>query len=248
MSSERDMHAALARVLWIGGAQWAGKTSVAQLLAVRHPLIHYAYDYHDARSHAERAQADPEHFPHRAAFLAALQRDPDEVWVTPTPEEMASATSRAFSERFAMVVDDLGALPAGVAILAEGWGLRPELVAPLLDSPRRAIFLVPTEEYRQQQLQALPRAGALTAPGISDPERAQRNRVERDRLLAQEVVDSADRLGLRVVMVDGSQGVAGLAALVEEQFRPYLPAWLYQRGLRTPGETGSDASPPIMNC
>ncbi|MGI8550066.1 MAG: hypothetical protein ACR2PL_04580 [Dehalococcoidia bacterium] len=67
------------RVLWIGGAQWAGKTSVAQLLAVRYPLLQYAYDYHDARSHAERSRADPNRYPHRDAFLRALARDPDEV-------------------------------------------------------------------------------------------------------------------------------------------------------------------------
>ena len=214
-------------MLWLGGAQWSGKSSVAKLLAVRHPLLLYAYDYHDARSHADRSRAHPNRFPQRHSWLAALDRDPDVVWVTPTPEQMAASALQSFAERFEMVLEDLRAMPGGPPVLAEGWGLRPDLVAPLLDSPRRAVFLVPSEEFRQSQLRTLPRAGRFTAAGVSDPERAQRNRIVRDRLLAQDVVESARRLGLRVITVDGSQDVAGVAELVGEHFRPHLPSWLY---------------------
>ena len=227
MAYDEATRASLQRVLWLGGGQWAGKTTVAQVLLARHPLLFYAYDYHDARSHADRSRAAPGRYPQRSAFLAALDRHPDAVWVTPTPEELAEEALRAFVERFAMVVEDLLAMPPGPPILAEGWGLRPDLVAPLLDSPRRAVFLVPTEAFRQHQLRTLPRAGRLPTPGVSDPERAQRNRVERDRILARDVADSARRLGLRAIEVDGSVGPAEVAAIVEEQFRPFLPRWLY---------------------
>src|SRR5439155_5930725 len=107
-------------------------------------------------------------------------------------------------------------------VLAEGWGFRPELVAPLLDSPRRAIFLVPSDDFQQRQLRELPRAGRVSFP-TSDPERAQRNRVGRDRLLAGELVESARRLGLRTVMVDGTLTVDEVADLVGEHFGPFLP-------------------------
>jgi len=223
-------HAAvdLSDLLWIGGAQWAGKSSVAQLLAVHHPLILYAYDYHDARHHAARSLAEPERFPHRHAFLTALERDPDAVWVRPTPVEMAAVARLCFVERFAMVRDDLAALPTGVPVLAEGWGLRPELIAPHLRAPQQAIFLVPTEAFRQHQLGAVPRAtGFNPDTPVSDPERAQRNRLERNLILTRDVEREAERHGLRVVQVDGSLGVAGLAALVEAQFRPFLRRWRY---------------------
>lgn len=222
-----ESRSSLDRVLWIGGAQWSGKTSVAQVLAARHPLILYAYDYHDARSHADRSRAEAERFPHRHAFLAALERHPDDVWVKPSPEEMAEKANHSFRERFEMVIDDLAALPAGVPVLAEGWGLRPDLVEPLLDDRRRAVFLVPTEDFREQQVRELPRAGHLLVAGVTDPEQAQRNRIARDRLLAHEVVVSANRLGLRVIMVDGRRSVAEVAAMVEAQFRPFLPQWRY---------------------
>lgn len=216
-----------ARTLWLGGAQWAGKTTVANILAVHYGLIPYAYDYHDARSHADRARAQPERYPHRHSWLAALERDPDSVWVHPSPEEMAESARASFVERFAMVLDDLRALPPCATVLAEGWGLRPELVAPLLASPRQALFLVPSPEFRARQMEYLPRAGSFGAAAVSDPERAQRVRLERDRLLAEDVVRSATRLGLRVLVVDGSIDAGGVARLVGEHFTPHLPRWLY---------------------
>jgi len=121
-----------------------------------------------------------------------------------------------------MTLEDLSALPPSPPVLAEGWGLRPALLAPLLDSPRRAIFLVPSDEFRRRQLRELPRASRMFI-ATSDPEQAQRNRVERDGLLARELLNSARRLGLRTVTVDGTLGVAEVADLVAEHFRPFLP-------------------------
>jgi hypothetical protein len=217
----------LGNVLWLGGAQWAGKSTVAQLLLARHPLVLYAYDYHDSRSHADRARAAPDRFPHRAAFLEALERDPDSVWVQPTPEAMAQSALLSFAERFEMVLDDLRALPPGVPILAEGWGLRPDLLAPYLSAPERAVFLVPTPAFVQQQVRTLPRAAKVAAP-VRNPARAQANRLARDGLLADDVVTRAAAYGLRVVHIDGTcSAAAEVAAEVEAQFRPFLPAWLY---------------------
>ncbi|EWM09838.1 hypothetical protein KUTG_00142 [Kutzneria sp. 744] len=40
---------------------------------------------------------------------------------------------------------------------------------------------------------------------VSDPGRAQRNRLERDSLVTLDAVESARRLGVRVIEVDGSR-------------------------------------------
>src|SRR6266540_2772000 len=46
-----DPFTTLQRALWIGGGQWAGKSTVAGILAEQYGLTHYHYDYHDARGH-----------------------------------------------------------------------------------------------------------------------------------------------------------------------------------------------------
>ena len=42
-----DRFTTLQRALWIGGGQWAGKSTVAGILAQRYGLTHYHYDYHE---------------------------------------------------------------------------------------------------------------------------------------------------------------------------------------------------------
>jgi hypothetical protein len=136
---------------------------------------------------------------------------------------MAAHSLEIFGLRFEWALDDLRALVSGRPIIAEGWGLRPELVAPLLDSPRRMVVMVPTEEFRQRQLRELPRAGAV-GNVVSDPARAQRNRVARDRLLAEAAVHGARERGIRVLEIDGSADAEAVTDIVAAHFRPYLPA------------------------
>ncbi|MFK0256584.1 hypothetical protein [Streptomyces sp. NPDC090445] len=213
-----DPHGSLHRMLWIGGAQWSGKTTVAELVARRHGLTVYHYDYHDARGHQDRRIA-------RRVAQGAPVADPtpDRVWSDRSPQEMAAETLAGFPVRFGWALDDLRALFTARPAIAEGWGLRPELVSPLLDSPRRMVVLVPTEDFRQHQIRTVPRAGALGIP-VRDPARAQANRIARDRLVAEDAARNARRLGIRVIEVDGTRDASAVASMVAEQFSPYLRA------------------------
>ncbi|MFG2662551.1 hypothetical protein ACGFXD_46665, partial [Streptomyces sp. NPDC048425] len=115
------------------------------------------------------------------------------------------------------------ALVSGHPIIAEGRGLRPELVAPIIDSPRRMVVMVPTPEFRDRQVRELPRATSL-GHRVSDPARAQANRLARDRLVAEDAVRTAHQLGIRVIAIDGSRDAAAIADMVADHFSPYLPA------------------------
>jgi hypothetical protein len=212
-----DPFGTLHNALWIGGGQWAGKSTVARLLAARHGVTAYHYDYHDARAHQDRRVA-------RRVALGAPTADPapESVWVDTTAERMAAETLAGFPVRFDWALDDLRALVSGGPVIAEGWGLRPELVAPLLDSPRRMAVMVATPEFRERQLRDLPRAAGISHP-VSDPARAQSNRLARDRIVAEEAALTARRLGIRVIEVDGSQDAEAVADTLAEHFGPYLP-------------------------
>ncbi|MET9020174.1 hypothetical protein ABZV93_09355 [Actinopolymorpha sp. NPDC004070] len=211
-----DPFGTIANTLWLGGGQWAGKSTVARILARRCGITAYHYDYHDARGHDARRVAD------RAARGEPLTApDPDEVWVRRTPAEMARDALEEFGRRFEWTLDDLRGLVSGRPILAEGWGLRPELVGPLLASPDRMLVMVPTERFRQHQLRALPRARKLGV-SVGDPERAQANRVDRDRLLAESAAGAARERGIRVLRVDGSLDADQVATEIAGHFAPYL--------------------------
>ncbi|GAB2931445.1 hypothetical protein GCM10027280_18860 [Micromonospora polyrhachis] len=211
-----DPFGTLRRALWIGGGQWAGKSTVAQLLATRHGVTAYHYDYHDARGHDDRRVA-------RRVRLGepVTSPDPETVWVHTTPEQMAAETLAGFPIRFEWVLDDLRALVSGRPVITEGWGLRPELVTPLVDSPRQMVVMVPSEAFRQHQLRTVARA-ATFGQSVSDPGRAQRNRIARDRLVAEDAVHAARAHGVRVIEVDGSRTADQICDLVAEHFAPYL--------------------------
>jgi hypothetical protein len=150
----------LRNALWIGGGQWAGKSSVARILALRYGLTAYHYDYHDARGHDDRRIA------HRIRHgEPPFGPDPEQAWVHTPPEQMAADTLASFPIRFEWALDDLRGLVSGRPIIAEGWGLRPELVGPIIDSPRRMVVMVATEAFRERQLGELPRSGHNQPPG-----------------------------------------------------------------------------------
>jgi 2-phosphoglycerate kinase len=213
---EWDPWRTLRQALWIGGGQWAGKSTVARILAMRHGVTAYHYDYHDARGHDDRRLAR-----RLRRGEPAADPDPDQTWVHTRPEEMAAETLAGFPVRFEWALDDLRALVSGRPIIAEGWGLRPELVVPLTGEPARMVVMVPTDGFREYQIRTLARAGRVSHR-VSDQQRAWRNRLARDRLIAADAVASARRLGVRVIEVDGSRDADAIADLVGEHFRRYL--------------------------
>jgi hypothetical protein len=193
---------------WIGGGQWAGKTTVAGILARRYGLTVYRHDYPASRSHLDRV-ADAQ----ARAGEPVTGFDPDWAFVQRNPQAMAAEVLADFASRFEWALDDLRALESPHPIIAEGWGLRPELVA-AIGGTGHMVVLVPTEKFRQHLIATLPRAGRL-GNQVSDPELGQHNRVDRDRLIAEDAAQSAVRHRVPVIEVDGSRdanGVADLAA------------------------------------
>jgi hypothetical protein len=139
---------------------------------------------------------------------------------------MARDTIASWSERFAMALDDLQALPDTPDIVAEGPGFFPELVAPLIDNPRRAIWIVPSEPFKFASVARRGKPGNRLE--TSDPERATHNLTQRDLLMTAHIRRTAAELDLVVIEVDGCEGVDAVAAIIEAHF-----------GLATPRRNGT---------
>lgn len=208
---EREL--ALSHVLWLGGATDSGKTTISQIIAARYGLQVYNYDRHDLPQMTLLAETHPRY----QAFLAASL---DENWVDPEPEAMLQFTLQAFCDRFPLVVDDLVALAGQSTVLAEGHGLTPELVSPLLSDKRQAIWLVPAEGFKWASM--VRRNKPSFRDQVRDPERATRNVFARDMLVAAHVKAEAASRGLSVWEVDGSRSAEELAVQVAQHFGPFL--------------------------
>jgi hypothetical protein len=144
---------------------------------------------------------------------------PEERWLRQPPDAMAALSLRLAHERFALILDDLRRLPSSRPLVAEGTPLLPALVAPQLDSPDRAVWLLPSDEFERARLAE--RAGAAFV-GLADPERARLNRIERERAVCRALERETAERGLRTLIVDGSRDVGAVAAVVERRFAPAL--------------------------
>lgn len=216
MPSEHTLRTALGHVLWIDGAPDAGKTSIADLLAAKHQLQVYHFDRHEPAHFARATAAD-----HPALYVAHPARmAPDERWVRHSVEWMVRETIASWTERCAMAIEDLLAMPKQPMIVVEGPGFFPECIAPLMRDSRQAIWLQPTEPFKQA---SAARRNKLTARNeTSDPARAQRNWYARDLGLVAHVEREATARGLTLLTVDGAKSLDEMAALVEAHFAPLL--------------------------
>jgi hypothetical protein len=128
----------LADVLWIGGPQGTGKSSVARALAYRFDLQLYLVD-HRVWVHEPRMPATE---------FGSLSLE--ERWVTATPERMIDWFVTTSRHRLRLVLEDLRELPALPGAVVEGPQLFPTSVAAVLRSPGQALFLLPTAARRHE--------------------------------------------------------------------------------------------------
>jgi hypothetical protein len=210
-----DLRERLSHVLWIGGGPQVGKTTLSRLLAGKWDLKLYNLDWHAVREHRLR----------RGPLASAFQRmSMDERWALPTPDELVARSIAIWQEGFALVLEDLLALPRSRTIVAEGPGAFPWCVAPVITSAHQALFLTPTTEWREAV--ATRRWGpdrSGTFSGIVERARAVANVISRDALLDTRIVSSCAALGLRCERLDGSLDLDDSLALMEDHFRDHLP-------------------------
>lgn len=201
----------LRHVYWLGGGSGAGKSTIARRIAAQHGLCVYDTDG-VMPDHAGRST--PEEAPYLTRFSTM---DMDERWVNRSPERMLETFHWFRGEGFALIVEDLLRLPSNTGVIAEGFRLLPHLVKPLLSSRERAVWLLPTPEFRRAAFASRGTAGDIPRK-TKDPELALRNLLERDRMFTTRLVEETKRLELRAIEVNSLMSEQELAGRVTEAF------------------------------
>ncbi|GGT75606.1 hypothetical protein [Actinomadura citrea] len=202
----------LRHVYWIGGGSGAGKSTIARRIADGHGMHLYDTDA-VMPDHARRMPA--EEAPYLRDFAAM---DMDERWVARSPREMLDTFHWYRGEGFALIVEDLLALPADRPVLAEGFRLLPELVRPLLTEMDRAVWLLPTPGFRQTVFDGRggPAWGFVAKTG--DPHHALRNLLQRDAMFTDRLTEQTRDLDLNGLKVDLTVTEEDLARRVSAAF------------------------------
>jgi hypothetical protein len=218
MLNNNDLKQALAHVLWIGGATDAGKSSVAERLVQKYKLRLYSFDEQAENFWENHLSKMP--LTRSYAWMAMAM---DERWVSRSPETMAEEGLQITQENFPFALEELLALPKEPLIVAEGFEFLPELVEPLISTPRQAIWFMPTETFRRDSFDR--RGKTAFHANRSDPERAAYNHFNRDRLFAQHVKEQALGRNLKLLEIDGSLSLDEVTSVVERHFEPFLTAY-----------------------
>ena len=201
----------LAHVFWMGGSPCSGKSSIAELLSRRHELQYYQCDGAFAE-HGRRVSALGQ-----PTFHKLLSMTWDEIWTRPVDLQLREEIA-IYREEFAMILDDLLALPPSPPILAEGTALLPDCVNDVLVNHNQAMWIVPSESFQREHY---PDRGGWVQDILrqcADPDLAFRNWMDRDVAFARWVSRRTTELGLEMIEVDGKRTIADNAQAVARHF------------------------------
>lgn len=202
----------LGHVYWIGGGSGAGKSTIARRVAARHGLSVYATDDVMAE-HARRGSR--EECPLLHAFM---EMGMDERWVERSPKTMLETFHWFRGEGFRLIIEDLLSLSRERGVVAEGFRLLPRLVEPLLAAPNRAVWLLPSQDFRRAVFESRGGVAWGFLAKTGDPERALSNLLERDRMFTDTLREETARLGLHAVEVDATTTEDELTERVADVF------------------------------
>ena len=203
----------LQNVYWIGGGSAAGKSTIADRIAAERGLSVYSTD--DVMTdHARRSS--PENCPLLHEFMAM---DMDQRWVNRPPQLMFETFHWFRGEGFDLISEDLLRLPPEPAVIVEGFRLLPRLVKPLLPARNRAVWLLPTPEFREAVVESRGGAESGFLAKTSHPEEALRNLLERDRLFTEWLRAETARLELHALEVNTTISEDDLLKRVMDLFK-----------------------------
>jgi hypothetical protein len=194
----------------MGGGSAAGKSTIARRLAGQRGWRVYSTDNAMA-DHARRSTSAGAPLLHE--FMAL---DMNARWVDRSPKTMLETFPWFRGEGFNLIVEDLVNLPREPRIVVEGFRLLPRLVAPFLSDAARAVWLLPTPDFRQAVFERRAESASWFLARTADPERALRNVLERDRLFTELLREDAMRLGMPVIDVGLAMTEAILVRRVTE--------------------------------
>jgi hypothetical protein len=202
---------ALTHVFWIGGPPDAGKSTAAGTAANALRASLYRQDGKEM-NHLRRADsASHPHNAHLHSLVSSLSEASliETLWLRDRPEAMARQARRVWEERIDFICDDLLKLPNDHPIVAEGPGLFPAVVVPLLTRPNQAVWLVPTEAFKRESHEQ--RRKSEWRSQTSAPETAMANHIARDLILANQYREELAKRRLPWIEVDGSADADAVA-------------------------------------
>jgi hypothetical protein len=147
-----------------------------------------------------------------------IAMDMDQRWVNRSPQTMLETFHWFRGEGFNLIIEDVMRASRDGGVVVEGFRLLPNLLKPFLSESNRAVWLLPTPQFREAVVESRGGSAWGFLAKTSDPEKALRNLLERDRMFTDILREETARLGLQSVEIDPSTTEDDLAKRVTDLF------------------------------
>jgi len=200
----------LKNVFWIGGSPCAGKSSISDLLAGRFGLEIYRVDQ-AFENHVRRFNSELQ-----PALVRWCGASWNERWMQPV-ESLVREVIACYREHFALILEDVLALPKDKPLLVEGTAILPKEVFDVQANCERAVWVIPTAEFQTAHYVKREWARQIVAQ-CDDAQTAFENWMERDIQFAGWVRAEAEALGCKVIIIDGQRRIEEIALEIAAYF------------------------------
>jgi len=190
------------------------KQQLQKVLVKKYQIGYYDYDLYEDKHHQLMAGNSKEEEIENPS-------SPEDLWLHTSTESLLSWAHQSFNGRFPYVLRDLSKYQTSSPILAEGFGLTPELVYPYLGHPKDAIWIISSEEKKREMMLKRNKMSGM----FNDPEKeiqAEENMLQRDLKIGIMIKEQADELGLNVIHVDKNTSIEQVYKIVEKHFERIL--------------------------
>jgi 2-phosphoglycerate kinase len=198
-------------VFWLGGSPCSGKSSISGILAERFDLDVYHVD-EAFETHAQHL--NPVHQP---TLVKWCESSWSERLMRPI-DDLVQDVIACYREHFALVREDILAMPKQKSLLVEGTALLPREVAGLLPKLNHAIWIIPSADFQRAHYSEREWARDIVAQ-CSDPEVAFHNWMERDIRFAEWIEAEAAALDLPILNVDGNRTLQETTEVIATHFK-----------------------------
>ena len=201
----------LESVFWLGGSPCSGKTSISEVLCSRFDLNVYHVD-EAFQNHTKIL--DPVRHP---ALTKWFRSSWEERWMQPVDDLVHDAIA-CYQEHFALIREDLLAMPKQQSLLVEGTVLLPRDIATIFPNRNQAIWLIPTSDFQRDYYSQRAWVRGVVEQ-CSNADVAFNNWMERDVQFAKWIEAEVAELNLQLLKVDGTDTLETNAEVVASHFQ-----------------------------
>jgi 2-phosphoglycerate kinase len=197
-------------IYFLGGSPCCGKSTIAEQISEK-----YGFKYYKADDYLEKyVEIGSDEGNDWLKYITTMSTD--ELWLR-DPCVLHDEEFKTYEILFPYFISDLKNLCIDGSVIAEGVAFIPNLVDKLQINKKNYICIVPTKGFQIDKYNKRQWVEEYLS-SCTDRIKAFSNWMERDFMFALSVLEQAEKIGYKTLVVDGGVSVKEILSIVERHF------------------------------